>query len=268
MVKRLRILIMQVLNFLQGRGYKTVTAECADDAVKKCEAVVEDVPVAKDTQESLPTASPRSKARDFLKENGIGEIRTQDDVNRIFWEMAARRLPVSKQMANAVRIVVCDNRLMKSFNRKLELYNRFVCDKSVDPDFKADRQKLKEMEKSHKAEVHRLTQSLRSAEKERNVLRQRLEQEEGADRKVARKLMNQLKSHQGRFIKAYDFTSEADVTEFLSWYRLLKRPVSKRTIHSIVAHLLSGSGGDVFLRMVEAHNLQFKTDADFEGEYE
>lgn len=257
-VDTLKIYILQVMSFLRRRGCKTATTECADDVVK---AISADEPVAERTQDSHQTVSPRRRAKDFLKENGIGEVRTQGDINRIFWEMAARRMPVSKQMANAVRIVICNNWLMKSFNHKLELYNRFINEKLTDSGFKADRQKLKEMEKSHKAEIHRLNQSLRNAERERNVLRQKLEQEEGGDRKVARKLMNQLKSHQGRFIGTYDLTNETDITEFLSWYRLLKRPVCKRTVHSIVAHQLKGRDTDVFLRMVDAHNLQFETDA-------
>ena len=200
-------------------------------------------------------ANPRRIAKEYLAQYGIGAIRSQDDINRIFWEMAVRRLPISKQMTNAIRILICDNRQMKSFNRKLEFYNKFLDSKFSDPEFRDERQKLKDMEKFYKAEILKLSQAKARVEKEKNVIKQKLQEVESANRKVSKKFMGQLKTYQGRFLSTYDFTSEKDITEYLSWYRFLKQPVSKRTINSILKHQLSETdNGELFLRLVDEHN--------------
>ncbi len=210
---------------------------------------------------------PRRRAKELLAEYGIGRIRSQDDVNRMFWEMATRRMIITKTIATAVRIVVCDNRVMRSFNRKLELYNSFMDSKYANADFRDDRQRMKEMEKAHRAEVVRLTQAVNREVKEKNVIRQKLEQQESAYRKVATKFMSQLRTHQGRFLQTYDYTKEADVAEFLSWFRILKRPVGKKTISLILRHHIGDTASPtLFLDAVERHNAQFQVGIEDEQE--
>jgi len=204
--------------------------------------------------------SARRRAKDFLAEYGIKEIKSQDDVNKIFWEMATRRRPITNDIANAVHIVICDNRLMISFNRKMELYNRFMDFKFSDPEFMDERRKMKAMMKAHKEEVIKLNQAVNREVREKNVIKQKLIEETGVNRKFATRVMNQLKTHQGRFLRAYDFTKEHDVVEFLSWYKILKRPVSSRTINSILKHHIEDSeSSGLFQSLVEKHNAQYQS---------
>lgn len=258
-------MLKRILNFLRGNGLKTESDKNALIKRQYSEAKDEQEQQSDSFEDNVSPVSPgpRRRAKDFLAQYGIGQIRTQDDVNRIFWEMAARRLPISKQFANAVRIVICDSRQMKSFNRKLDFYNKFINDKFEDPDFKNERQKLRDAEKSFRAEIQRLTQAKNREEKEKNNIRQKFQEEESGNRKVAKKFMLQLKTHQGRFLSAYDFTNERDITEFLSWYKLLKRPISKRTINSILRHCMSETDkANLFRRMVEEHNKLYASNAE------
>ena len=251
----------QIINFLKGPNNSptsniqnpVVEERQNDDKANVPESTIQESPV-----DSKP--GPRRRAKDLLAEYGIKRIKSQDDVNRIFWEMATRRMPVAKDIANAVRIVICDNRQMKSFNRKLELYNKFMDSKLKDHDFQDDKQKMKDMAKAHREEVIRLNQTINREVKEKNIIKQKLEQEDSANRKVATKFMNQLKTHQGRFLQSYDFTKERDVVEFLSWFKIMRHPVSKRTINSILKHHIGDSeSSSVFLNLVEQHNAQFQT---------
>ena len=77
-------------------------------------------------------------------------------------------------------------------------------------------------------------------------------------RKLSKKFMNMLKSNGSRFNSAYNLTSEADIAEFLSWYKTVKRPVNKQTIKSICREIVKREGSDeLFLKMVEEHNAQY-----------
>jgi len=69
---------------------------------------------------------------------------------------------------------------------------------------------------------------------EKNQIKMKLQQEESMSRKLTKKFMNQLKTHHSRFQQSYDLTQEKDIEEFLSWYKVLKRPVNKKTIKDIV----------------------------------
>ena len=62
----------------------------------------------------------------------------------------------------------------------------------------------------------------------------------------------------GLILLAYDLTSETDITEFLSWYKIVKRPVNKQTIKSICREINKREGSDeLFMKMVEEHNAQY-----------
>ena len=77
-------------------------------------------------------------------------------------------------------------------------------------------------------------------------------------RKLSKKFMNMLKSNGSRFNSAYDLTSEADITEFLSWYKTVKRPVNKQTIKSICREIAKREGAEErFMKMVVEHNAQY-----------
>ena len=266
-MNRILVFVKQMVSFFSGCGSKAVNVhkqrkEGRTDAMSHL-PVIEEMqpqPISIEMTEQPYGDSPRQRAKRFLADNGIEKIQTHDDVNKIFWEMSIRRKPVSKRLANAVHIVICDNRLMKSFNRKLELYNEFMREKSTAPTFMDAEQKLKELIKAHKTETYSLIQARNSAEREKNAYKQRFEQDESMNRKLTKRFMNQLKGHQGRFQAAYDFTDEDYITEFLSWYKLLKRRVSKRTIGSIVRHRLSDDTANLFLRMVAEHNSQFEVE--------
>ncbi len=241
----------RIFSFMHGRGYKTtdVVQEVQKEPMKKQEEPIQKV------------RHPKRKARLLLSKYGIDGIYTQDDVNRIFWEMAIRRKPMTKNIINAVHIMICDNSQMKSFNRKLELYQKFMDGKASDTSFTENEDNLK-------AEVIKLKQDVVLEQKAKNKLRQKLEQEEGQGRKLAKKFINQLKTPNSRYQQIYDFTKEEDIEEFLSWFKILKRQVAKRTIKGIVKNWHSGDEGqELFLRMVKAHNAQFQPDPDDSEEY-
>lgn len=145
-------------------------------------------------------------------------------------------------------------------SRAAQLRQHQETNAQVEQEIKIKQKKLKELIKAHKTETYSLIQARNSAEREKNAYKQRIEQDESMNRKLTKRFMNQLKGHQGRFQAAYDFTDEDDIIEFLSWYKLLKRRVSKRTIGSIVRHRLSDDTANLFLRMVAEHNSQFEVE--------
>ena len=104
-------------------------------------------------------------------------------------------------------------------------------------------------------EVEQLRSQLR---KESNIEKQELKREESMSRKLVKKFMNMLKTNNTRFNKAYDLNNEADVVEFLSWYKMIKRPVNKKTIRDMSRLKCTEPGAEeLFLRLVEEHNAEF-----------
>lgn len=223
------------------------------------------MPTEEEKKEIDPSAM--KKAKDYLTQFGIDKIQDVNDVNRLFWEMAVRRRIISKPIREAVRTVIVSDKLMKSFNHNLELYNQYLEEKTADPEFVSEEQKVKDMAKAHKAEMNQLAQAQKQEEKAKNLMKMKLQQEESMSRKLTKKFMNQLKTCNSRFQQAYDLTQEKDIEEFLSWYKALKRPVNKKTIKDITNQRLKEPGSaDLFLQMVEAHNAPFAANANEEDE--
>ncbi len=234
----------RIISFMYGKGYKT------NNVVQ----VAKKEPMKKQEEPPKKIRHPKRKARLLLSKYGFDGIYTQDDVNRVFWEMAIRRKPMTKNIIDAVHIMICDNNQMKSFNRKLELYQKFM-------EGKAPEKSFTENEDSLKAEVVKLKQTIALEQKAKNILRQKLEQKEGQGRKVAKKFINQLKTPNSRFQQLYDFTNTEDIEEFLSWFKLLKRQVAKRTVKGIIRNYLpEEETQELFLAKVKAHNDQFQPD--------
>ena len=186
----------------------------------------------KDIEDEKVDKSAIKKAKELLASIGITSLESTDDINRIFWDMAVQRKSLNSQIREAVRIVLTSDRLLKVFNHNLSLYNTYIQEK---------------------------TKQLRNGErKEQNKLKQERLQEESMYRKLSKKFMNMLKSNGSRFNSAYDLTRETDITEFLSWYKTVKRPVNKQTIKSICREISKREGSDeLFMKMVEEHNAQY-----------
>ena len=148
---------------------------------------------------------------------------------------------------------------MNSFNRKLELYNGFMESINSDSQIISGEEQLKE-------ENAKLRKSLAKEIKDKNIIKQKFEHEEGMGRRLAKKFINQLKAPDSKFHQIYDFTRAEDIEEFLSWFKLLKRQVAKRTIKGIIKnHLTEEDSQVLFVNMVDAHNAQFLPDPEEEG---
>ena len=242
----------QVISFLRGRGIKT--SDFKDE-----QRITLEQQSQKESKNKDSVRHPRRKAKKLLQNYGIKDIHSQDDINWLFWTLAFRRKPINRNIANAVRILICDNRLMNSFNRKLELYNGFMESINSDSQIISGEEQLKE-------ENAKLRKSLAKEIKDKNIIKQKLEHEEGMGRRFAKKFINQLKAPDSKFHQIYDFTRAEDIEEFLSWYKLLKRQVAKRTIKGIIKnHLTEEDSQVLFVNMVEAHNAQFLQDSEGEG---
>ena len=200
----------------------------------------------------------RKKAREYLATLGITSFESTDDINKIFWEMAIRRKPVSNRVRDAVRIALTSDRLMKVFNHNLAIYNDYFKEKSENPEFKDDEQLVKDVTKQNKKALQEVEQLRSQLRKESNIEKQELKREESMSRKLVKKFMNMLKTNNTRFNKAYDLNNEADVVEFLSWYKMIKRPVNKKTIRDMSRLKCTEPGAEeLFLRLVEEHNAEF-----------
>ena len=183
----------------------------------------------KEIEEEKVDKTARKKAKEFLASIGITSLESTDD-----------------------------DRLMKVFNHNLSLYNTYIQEKTENPEFKDDEKLFKELSKEHKRALSEIDQLKSSERKEQNKLKQERLQEESMYRKLSKKFMNMLKSNGSRFNSAYDLTSEADITEFLSWYKTVKRPVNKQTIKSICREISKREGSDeLVIKMVEEHNAQY-----------
>ena len=157
------------------------------------------------------------EAQEVLSEIGFNSIATIEDVNKLLWELAMRRIPLTKSMRSAVETLI--------------------------------------MRKGFKAE-------LSNAQNDLKQLREKVKREHGQGessyRKLAKKLINQLKTSNSRFQATYDFTQEKDIEEFLSWYKVLKRPVKKQTMKSISRAIVKGGGSEeLFMKMAEEQNAKF-----------
>ena len=212
----------------------------------------------KEIEEEKVDKTARKKAKEFLASIGSTRLESTDDINRIFWDMAVQRKPLNSQIREAVRIVLTSDRLMKVFNHNLSLYNTYIQEKIENPEFKDDEKLFKELSKEHKRALSEIDQLKSSERKEQNKLKQERLQEESMYRKLSKKFMNMLKSNGSRFNSAYNLTSEVDITEFLSWYKTVKRPVNKQTIKSVCREIVKREGSDeLFMKMVEEHNAQY-----------
>ena len=211
----------------------------------------------------------RKKAKEFLATLGITSLESTDDINKIFWEMAIRRKPVSNKVRDAVRIALTSDRLMKAFNHNLTIYNDYFKEKSENPEFKDDEQLVKDVTKQNKKALQEVEQLRSQLKKENNIQKQELKREESMSRKLVKKFMNMLKTNNTRFNRAYDLNNEADVIEFLSWYKLIKRPVNKKTIKDMSRLKCTEPGAEeLFMRLVEEHNAEFGNTPDNDDELE
>ena len=208
-----------------------------------------------DIEDEKVDKSARKKAKEFLTSIGITSLESTDDINRIFWDMAVQRKSLNSQIRG---IVLTSDRLLKVFNHNLSLYNTYIQEKTKDPEFMDYEKLFRQLSNEHKKTLYEIDQ-LRSGErKEQNKLKQERLQEESMCRKLSKKFMNMLKSNGSRFNSAYDLTSETDITEFLSWYKTVKRPVNKQTIKSICREIIKREGSyELFMKMVEEHNAQY-----------
>ena len=180
---------------------------------------------------------------------------TIEDVNKLLWELAMRRIPVTKSMRSAVETLITDARVGAWFEETAHSYNCYLHVRSMDPVFRKDELALQKMRKGFKAE-------LSNAQNDLKQLREKVKREHGQGessyRKLARKLINQLKTSNSRFQATYDFTQEKDIEEFLSWYKVLKRPVKKQTMKSISRAIVKGGGSEeLFMKMAEEQNAKF-----------
>ena len=183
--------------------------------------------------------------------------------------MAIRRKPVSNKVRDAVRIALTSDRLMKAFNHNLTIYNDYFKEKSENPEFKDDEQLVKDVTKQNKKALQEVEQLRNQLKKENNIQKQELKREESMSRKLVKKFMNMLKTNNTRFNRAYDLNYEADVIEFLSWYKLIKRPVNKKTIKDMSRLKCTEPGAEeLFMRLIEEHNAEFGNFPDNDDELE
>ena len=212
----------------------------------------------KDIEDEKVDKSAIKKAKELLASIGITSLESTDDINRIFWDMAVQRKSLNSQIRESVRIVLTSDRLIKVFNHNLSLYNTYIQEKTKDPEFMDYEKLFRQLTNEHKRTLYEIEQLRNGERKEQNKLKQERLQEESMYRKLSKKFMNVLKSNGSRFNSAYDLTSETDITEFLSWYKTVKRPVNKQTIKSVCRGIIKREGSDeLFMKMVEEHNAQY-----------
>ena len=78
-------------------------------------------------------------------------------------------------------------------------------------------------------------------------------------KKVSKKLKALLDDPKSDIQKTYDLTKKADIDNYLSWYRLMKRVVRTATVKSIEKFRYPEPGAlDLFKQKVEAHNAEFR----------
>ncbi len=206
------------------------------------------------------------KAKVLLEKYGINKIETTDDLDRIFWELAIRRKVISKPIKTAIPTVITNDRLLKTFNHRLDLFNGYLQNKIKTPEFQETERQINDLTKSNKKLFNQVEQLQSQVKKEKNRERQEIKREENMYRKHSKKFMNQLKTRTGRFMGTYDFTNEKDITEYLSWFKVIKRPVSKKTIRQVSKFYCKEPGSDaLFVRMVEEYNSQY-TPGDFDDD--
>ena len=217
-----------------------------------------------DTRPIEKDVDPESvkEAKEKLAELGFDKINTFEDIHKMLWELAMRRNPVTKSLKEAVETLITDERVLAWFQETVHSYNCYVHVRHTDEIFRKEESVLK-----------KLKGELTTAQTNFKVLQGNSKQEklqaESMSRKLAKKLMNQLKTHNTRFQNSYDFTREEDIAEFLSWYKIIKRPVNKKTIKDICKRRCPDpESQEMFLRMVEAQNALFATNASDDEEDE
>lgn len=252
----MRKILKSITRFLLERVISETSTKqeaMADDALQEQEASGTDLP-----DNDPPSEDAKQSAGKFLAKYGIKQVGSQDDADRVLWEMAVHHKKIDGRLAESLRVIISDDQLAESFNHKLDMFNRFMDTKFSTPEYMSYRRQVKELEKQHRDEVVSLQQTIRQREKEINIIRQKLEGKEGAGRRTARKFINLMKGPRSKFHQVYDFTKAEDVEEFLSWFRLLKLPVPKRTVKGILRYSLAEAESySLFLNKVEVHNSRY-----------
>ena len=134
-----------------------------------------------------------------------------------------RRIPLTKSMRSAVETLITDARVGAWFEETAHSYNCYLHVRSMDPVFRKDELALQKMRKGFKAE-------LSNAQNDLKQLREKVKREHG----------------------------QGESSEFLSWYKVLKRPVKKQTMKSISRAIVKGGGSEeLFMKMAEEQNAKF-----------
>lgn len=79
--------------------------------------------------------------------------------------------------------------------------------------------------------------------------------------------IGELNRHNSRFQLSFDFSSEEEVAEYLSWFKALMTPVNQKTIYTVSRYNCPDDASrELFLTMVKEHNMLYSTtevDEDF-----
>lgn len=211
-------------------------------------------------EEKEVSAEAIKEAKEKLSELGIETLSTIDDVNKLFWELALRGLPLTKVQKEAFVTLITDNRVATWFSQNAQKYNPYIQKRIEDPQIKAYDGALRRL----KGELSSITSNYNQLkENYKNYRIQRGSIYMG----FAKKFIGELNRHNSRFQLSFDFSSEEEVAEYLSWFKALMTPVNQKTIYTVSRYNCPDDASrELFLTMVKEHNMLYSTtevDEDF-----
>ena len=206
-----------------------------------------------------PSRSEQSKkSSEYLAQYGVDSIKNQNDMMKLLWELAYRKQDVTYNITEAVKNVVDEEGL---FN----LFTHLSKDYSVYFKGRVEAKKKEESEiSSLKKRVHALEAENNDLRKHDKVANNKIKLQASASRKVAVRTIKLLKP-KGKLFKAYDFTSEADIRDYISWYKQLGLPIPQKNIKGACKTCVEPGSDALFLKLVEDYHSSLNVNSDIPG---
>lgn len=220
-----------------------------------------------------------------LQDMGFGQIVNEHDLIQLFWELARQGRLCDKLMRIAIIECIAEDSLYLKVLGMAKHYNWWTNQKREDV-AKAVREENKafvEVQKQMadvRKELKETRKALEQMKKENhdlrkqadpkaveNEIRSKLKKEFWQEwnlkyryeRRTFKSLLYGLMNHCGPLFRRYDFQNEVDVDEYIGWYRMMNRKITKDTIKDIKKRYIDEDLIRYFLEHAKAYNAEWQT---------
>lgn len=208
--------------------------------------------------------------------NSIDKIETDEDFNRVFWEMAMHHRPVTKELRDKLRDLMPNDDVFAAFNKNLHQYNRFLQEKIEADTLEDENYKIRELNKQHQEEMSAQKRAYKEAVAELNRKHQadlhdklsKSKEKIAVYKAVVKKFRTLVYNPLGKIQQTYDLTEKEDIRDFISWFKVEHRKVRNQLVKNIEKRRYADNPEalDLFKKMVEEYNSSLLNEIDDEDD--